>query len=103
MLVVIVLPAFSVTLPVTEFTVRLVVSSVLPAVDGRRIRDVSRRLSADVPPGLTAVEMRGAGAVQGVLDHLSNGALLLLAAFSVAATLRSPFAAAAAVRLNLAG
>jgi hypothetical protein len=40
-------------------------TSVLPAVDGRRIRDVSRRLSADVPPGLTAVEMRGAGAVQG--------------------------------------
>jgi hypothetical protein len=39
--------------------------SVLPAVDGRRIRDVSRRMSADVPPGLTGVEMRDAGAVQG--------------------------------------
>jgi heme exporter protein B len=38
-----------------------------------------------------------------VLDRMSSGALLLLAAFSVAATLLSPFAAAAAVRLNLAG
>ncbi|MBV9045939.1 MAG: heme exporter protein CcmB, partial [Alphaproteobacteria bacterium] len=43
------------------------------------------------------------GAVQAVLDGVSDGALLFLAAFSVVATVLSPFAAAAAVRLNLAG
>jgi heme exporter protein B len=56
-----------------------------------------------VLPLLAPAVIFGAGAVQGVLDGLSNGALLLLAAFSVAATALSPFAAAAAVRLNLAG
>lgn len=56
-----------------------------------------------VLPLLTPAVIFGAGAVQAVLDHLSSGALLLLGAFSVAATLLSPFAAAAAVRLNLAG
>jgi heme exporter protein B len=56
-----------------------------------------------VLPLLAPAVIFGAGAVQGVLDGLSNGALLLLAAFSVAATLLAPFAAAAAVRLNLAG
>ena len=45
----------------------------------------------------------GAGAVQSMLDGLPDGALMFLAAFSVGATLLSPFAAAAAVRLNLAG
>jgi heme exporter protein B len=43
----------------------------------------------------------GAGAVLAVLDGLSNGALPLLAAFSFAACVLSPFATAAAVRLNL--
>ncbi len=56
-----------------------------------------------VLPLLAPAVIFGAGAVQGVLDHLPSGALLLLAAFSIAATLLSPFAAAAAVRLNLAG
>ncbi|MEI9991084.1 MAG: heme exporter protein CcmB [Rhizomicrobium sp.] len=56
-----------------------------------------------VLPLLAPTVIFGAGAVQATLDHLSNGALLLLAAFSVAATLLSPFAAAASVRLNLAG
>ena len=56
-----------------------------------------------VLPLLAPAVIFGAGAVQAVLDHLSSGALLLLAAFSVAATLLSPFAAAASVRLNLAG
>ncbi len=45
----------------------------------------------------------GAGAVQGALDGLSNGAFGFLAAFSLAAVLLSPFVAAACVRLNLAG
>ena len=54
-------------------------------------------------PLLAPAVIFGAGAVQGALDGLANGALLFLAAFSVAATLLSPFAAAAAVRLNLAG
>ncbi|HUO90780.1 MAG TPA: heme exporter protein CcmB [Rhizomicrobium sp.] len=56
-----------------------------------------------VLPLLAPAVIFGAGAVQDVLDGLPGGALLLLAAFSVAATLLSPFAAAAAVRLNLAG
>jgi heme exporter protein B len=54
-------------------------------------------------PLLSPAVIFGAGAVQGMLDGLQNGALLFLAAFCVAATLLSPFAAAAAVRLNLAG
>jgi heme exporter protein B len=56
-----------------------------------------------VLPLLAPAVIFGAGAVQGMLDGLANGGLLFLAAFSVAATLLSPFAAAAAVRLNLAG
>ncbi len=56
-----------------------------------------------VLPLLAPAVIFGAGAVQSTLDGLSDGALLFLGAFSVAATLLSPFAAAAAVRLNLAG
>jgi heme exporter protein B len=56
-----------------------------------------------VLPLLAPAVIFGAGAVQGMLDGPANGGLLFLAAFSVAATLLSPFAAAAAVRLNLAG
>jgi ABC-type transport system involved in cytochrome c biogenesis permease component len=52
---------------------------------------------------LAPVVIFGAGAVGGALDHLSNGALGLLAAFALAACLLSPFVAAACVRLNLAG
>ena len=54
-------------------------------------------------PLLAPAVIFGAGAVLATLDGLSDGALLFLAAFSVAATSLSPFAAAAAVRLNLAG
>jgi len=56
-----------------------------------------------VLPLLVPAVIFGAGAVTSVLDHLSNGALGLLAAFAVASVLLSPFAAAACVRLNLAG
>ena len=56
-----------------------------------------------VLPLLVPAVIFGAGSVTSVLDHLSNGALGLLSAFSVAAVLLSPFAAAACVRLNLAG
>jgi heme exporter protein B len=56
-----------------------------------------------VMPLLVPVVIFGAGAVLAALTGLSNGALWLLAAFSIAAVLLSPFAAAAAVRLNLAG
>jgi hypothetical protein len=38
-----------------------------------------------------------------MLDGLANGALLFLAAFSLAVVLLAPFVTAAAVRLNLAG
>lgn len=56
-----------------------------------------------VLPLLAPAVIFGAGAVQSTQDGLANGALLLLTAFSAVATLLSPFAAAAAVRLNLAG
>lgn len=56
-----------------------------------------------VLPLLSPAVIFGAGAVTAALDHLSNGALPLLSGFSLAAVLLSPFAAAACVRLNLAG
>jgi heme exporter protein B len=54
-------------------------------------------------PLLVPAVIFGSGAVLAALDHLPNGALGLLAAFSLAATILSPFIAAACVRLNLAG
>jgi heme exporter protein B len=45
----------------------------------------------------------GSGAVLADLEGQANGALLLLSAFSLASMLLSPFATAAALRLNLAG
>jgi heme exporter protein B len=56
-----------------------------------------------VLPLVAPVVIFGAGAVMGAQDGLANGALWLLAGFSTVAVLLSPFAAAAAVRLNLAG
>jgi heme exporter protein B len=56
-----------------------------------------------VLPLLAPAVIFGAGAVIATLDHLSGGALWFLGAFSLAAVLLSPFAAAAALRLNLAG
>lgn len=54
-------------------------------------------------PLLSPLVIFGAGAVIAALDGMGNGALGFLAAFSLAATLLSPFVAAACVRLNLAG
>ncbi|HEY5347301.1 MAG TPA: heme exporter protein CcmB [Rhizomicrobium sp.] len=54
-------------------------------------------------PLLSPLVIFGSGAVIAALDGLGNGALGFLAAFSLAATLLSPFVAAACVRLNLAG
>lgn len=54
-----------------------------------------------VLPLLAPAVIFGAGAVLAVLDGLGNGALPLLGAFSLAACVLSPFATAAAVRLNL--
>ncbi len=56
-----------------------------------------------VLPLLAPAVIFGAGTVVSALDGLNNGALWLLSAFSLAAVLLAPFAAAAAVRLNLAG
>jgi heme exporter protein B len=56
-----------------------------------------------VLPLLSPAVIFGAGAVLAVLDGLSNGALGLLAAFSLVAVVLAPFACAAGVRLNLAG
>jgi heme exporter protein B len=54
-----------------------------------------------VLPLLAPAIIFGAGSVLAALDGFSNGALWLLAAFSLAAMLLAPFAAAASVRLNL--
>ena len=54
-----------------------------------------------VLPLLSPVVIFGAGAVLAALDNISNGALPLLAAFSLGAVLLSPFATAAALRLHL--
>ncbi len=55
-------------------------------------------------PLLTPVVIFGAGAVAALQQGTGGaGALGLLAAFAIAATLLSPFAAAGAVRLNLGG
>jgi heme exporter protein B len=56
-----------------------------------------------VLPLLAPAVIFGAGAVIGALDAQPNGAFGFLCAFSFAGTLLSPFVAAAAVRLNLAG
>ncbi len=55
-----------------------------------------------VLPLLAPAVIFGAGAVLATLDGVASGAIWFLAAFSFAAALLSPFAAAAAVRLNLA-
>lgn len=55
-----------------------------------------------VLPLLTPAVIFGAGTVAAALDGIANGAFGLLAAFSFAGTLLSPFVAAAGVRLNLA-
>lgn len=55
-----------------------------------------------VLPLLAPAVIFGAGAVLAALTGLASGAIWFLAAFSLAAVLLSPFAAAAAVRLNLA-
>jgi heme exporter protein B len=56
-----------------------------------------------VLPLLAPAVIFGAGAVISALDGLDNGALWLLSGFSLVAVLLAPFAAGAAVRLNLAG
>jgi heme exporter protein B len=60
-------------------------------------------LALIVLPLLTPTLIFGAGAVMTAIDGTSSGAFPLLAAFSVAAVALSPFAAAASVRLNIAG
>ncbi|HUJ02078.1 MAG TPA: heme exporter protein CcmB [Rhizomicrobium sp.] len=54
-----------------------------------------------VLPLLAPAVIFGAGAVLAGLDHVQNGALWFLAAFSLGAVVLAPFAAAAAVRLNI--
>jgi len=60
-------------------------------------------VSLIVLPLLTPALIFGAGTVLEAETGVSSGAPFLLAAFSFAAVLLSPFAAAAAVRLNLSG
>jgi heme exporter protein B len=54
-----------------------------------------------VMPLLAPIVIFGAGAARAAIDGLASGALLFLAATSLAAVLLSPFAAAAGLRLNL--
>jgi heme exporter protein B len=54
-----------------------------------------------VLPLISPAVIFGAAVVLAVLDGIPSGALALLAAFSLASVVFSPFAAAAAVRLNL--
>jgi heme exporter protein B len=54
-------------------------------------------------PLLAPAVIFGSGAVAASLDGMASDGLWLLAAFSAAACLLSPFAAAASVRLNLGG
>lgn len=56
-----------------------------------------------VLPLLVPAVIFGAGIVLAVQSGLANGAIGFLTAFSLAATLLSPFVAATGVRLNLAG
>jgi heme exporter protein B len=60
-------------------------------------------LALIVLPLLTPAVIFGAGAVLTAVEGGGTAAFLFLAAFSVTAVLLSPFAAAAAVRINLAG
>jgi heme exporter protein B len=60
-------------------------------------------LALIVLPLLTPAVIFGAGAVLTALEGGGTAAFLFLAAFSLIAVLLSPFACAAAVRLNLAG
>lgn len=60
-------------------------------------------LALIVLPLVTPAVIFGAGAVLAALEGTGSAAFLLLAAFSLGAIALSPFAAAAAVRLNLAG
>jgi heme exporter protein B len=56
-----------------------------------------------VLPLLVPAVIFGAGAVTASASGIASGAIWFLAAYSLAATILSPFAAAASVRLNLAG
>ena len=60
-------------------------------------------LALIVLPLLVPAVIFGSAAVLGALDGTAGVPLALLAAFSLAAVLLSPFAAAASVRLNLGG
>ena len=71
-------------------------------IDNSLVRHMHRPSKLILPLLAPAVIFR-AGAVSAALDGLASGAMWLLAAFSFAAVLLSPFAAAASVRLNLAG
>lgn len=54
-----------------------------------------------VLPLISPAVIFGASVVLAVLDGITNGALLLLSAFSLLTVMLAPFATAAAVRLNL--
>lgn len=87
------------TLPLGAFAV-----SAIGAIGASLTLSVRRGgllLPLIVMPLLAPVIIFGAGAVRGAIDGLANGAPLFLAAFSLAAVLLSPFAAAAGLRLHL--
>ena len=102
---------FSLSAPVT-LAVMLSLAIGTPAISAAGAIGASLTLSLRrgglllpliVLPLLTPAILFGTGMVSAVQSGLANGAVWLLAAFSLAAVLLSPFVAAMAVRLNLAG
>ena len=69
----------------------------------RSLRRGGLLLPSIVLPLLIPAMIFGPGMVVAVQTGLDNGAFLFLAAFSLGTVLLSPFVAAMAVRLNLAG
>ncbi|HLY06646.1 MAG TPA: heme exporter protein CcmB [Rhizomicrobium sp.] len=105
------LAAFAMELPGSSVVVVLeAVALATPAISAVGAIGASLTLAAKrgglilpliVLPLLTPVVIFGAGIIRADLDGLANGAVLYLAAYSLAAVLLSPFAVAAGLRMNL--
>lgn len=105
------LVAFAMELPASSIIAVLkAVALATPAISAVGAIGASLTLAAKrgglilplvVLPLLTPVMIFGAGIIRSDLDGLANGAVLYLAAYSLAAVLLSPFAAAAGLRMNL--
>ena len=93
------LASIGLTIPAVAFTSMLI---GVPLILGLDSKDLVFLLLTSCVALITFVSGRG-HVMMGAVHLVICGAFLFLAAFSVAAVALSPFAAAAAVRLNLAG